>query len=416
MWNGNPTQFSMVGLQLQPGSFRAVQLDRAGRLRAAAAEHFACDPSLPPAEYEQLAKGVLRRLWRGGHFRGHQVVLAVPSHELWVHNVRLPQVPPDELQQVARFEAEERLPYPVDEAELRLILAGDVKQDGAPRHEVILMACRKSAIEQQIRICEGAGLVPQAIDTEAGALLRMQQAVDAEERRTVFLHFGEQLSTVLFAEGDRVLFLKYILVGTNQFDRAIANELELTELEARQLRSSVSQADELDAEDDVHRSVIEAIRSLLETVTNEVEMCLRYCKVTFRGKPVGQMWLSGMGVSSWLADYLAERFGLPVTLCRDSFDASLGIHQSHRGDFPEQLQRFVTTTDESGVKRREYTDGQWAIAQGLSLRDFNLSDHRPALAMLLATGNAAPSAATREQRGPGVSGSPLPAGDAHEQH
>lgn len=372
MWYGKSTQYSPVGLLLQAGSVRAIQLDRSGRVCGAAVENLASQTSDSSIDYEQAVIAILKRWWRNRLFRGWQVVLGIPSHELWIHNARLPQVPSEELPQVARFEAEERLPYAVDEAELRLILAGDVKQDGVAKHEVILLACRKTAIQQQIQICERAGLVPQAIDTESHALIRFQRAVDNSEKRTVFLHLGEKLSTVIFAEGDRILFLKYILVGNYQFDRAIAEELELTELEARQLRTSVSHAEELDADDDVHRSVIDAIRSLLETVTNEVEMCLRYCKVTFRGRPAGQLWLSGEGVSSWLADYLGDRFGMPVTLCRDTQPEN-HLTESLADQLPRHIGQIVHQSNSTPHGRSIYPDGAWVVALGLALRQFSLT-------------------------------------------
>jgi type IV pilus assembly protein PilM len=52
--------------------------------------------------------------------------------------------------------------------------------------------------------------------------------------RTAMLNFQQE--NVVIAQGDDILFLKYIDVGGRQFDEAVARRLEMTPAEATALR------------------------------------------------------------------------------------------------------------------------------------------------------------------------------------
>ena len=68
---------------------------------------------------------------------------------------------------------------------------------------------------------------------------------------------------MFIADGDAILFLKYVGSGGREMDQAVAKHLELELPEAMRLRASVTNSAVLDSQSDVHRSVIEAIRPQL---------------------------------------------------------------------------------------------------------------------------------------------------------
>ena len=308
-----------IGLHLSARSATLAQLaGRPGAREVAEIAH----AELPqvdgasPEDYDRETAAALRRLVANHGFRGRQVVSCLGAHELFVQNVRLPQLPPEEIDKVVRWEADERLPFPAAEAEVRHIIAGQVRQDAGVKQEVILLACRRELIERHVRILEGAGLVPVAVDVEPCAVLRSlrRPAAGDEELRSAYLHLGDRATTVLLAEGDRVLFLKSIAGGGAQLDQAVARHLSLSEAEAARMRAAVTAAEELDAENEVHRSVIDAIRGPLESMVSEIELCLRYFKVTFRGKGLETVTATGSEASRWLVDFLGQRLATPCVL------------------------------------------------------------------------------------------------------
>ncbi len=339
-----------IGLHLGPRFVTMVQvsgLTECAEITALAQGTLPLRGELTEAQYDEQVAVTLKLLVSDHGFRGHNVVSCVSADDLHLQSVRMPQLPPDELQKVVRWEAEERLPFPVQNAELRYFLSGQIRQDASVKQEVILMACQQPVLQRHLKILEAAQLVPRAIDVEPCAVLRTFRHHQSENAdRTAYLHLGDNLTTVIIADGDAILFLKYVGTGGRELDQAIAKHLELDLNEAQRVRATVNAAPTLDSQSDVHRSVIEAIRPQLESLASEVELCFRYFMVTFRGQPVSRLIVTGSESSAWLTEYLGQSLSCPVEN-GDPFASFSKVPQ-----VPAHLERT----------------GRWAAALGLSLR------------------------------------------------
>jgi type IV pilus assembly protein PilM len=87
------------------------------------------------------------------------------------------------------------------------------------------------------------------------------------------------------------------------------------------------------------------VRGPLETTCGEVELCLRYHKVTFRGKPIEKIVVTGDEACPWLEEYLTSRFGTPCEIGKSFTRLQGPIPASQRG-----------------------RPGVWATAMGLALK------------------------------------------------
>lgn len=312
LWSKRQT--SPIGLHLGLRTVTLVQLTGAAsdrRIHALAQAALPTVEERTPDEQDRETAATIKRLVGDHRFKGRRVVGCLGTQDLFVQNMRLPQMPAEEVEKVVQFEAKERLPYPPAEAEIRHLLAGEVRQENVVKQEVILLACQRAVIQRHIRLLEQAGLAPAAIDLEACALLRclLREADETAGARSAYLDLGESATTVLFAEQGRILFLKTIATGGQHLDAALARALDLPLAEAVSMRNVVTAAETLDPENDVHRTVIDSIRTPLESIATEVELCLRYYKVTFRGRPLDRVCLTGSEASPWLCEFLSDRLG-----------------------------------------------------------------------------------------------------------
>ncbi|MBC8112932.1 MAG: pilus assembly protein PilM [Candidatus Saccharimonas sp.] len=345
------TRLSPLGLHL--GRYTATVVQLAGtaerpELRATAQGRLPPVESGSPEEADRIVANALRRLIADHRLRGRKVVSCLSADELFVETVRLPQLPPEEIAKVVPWEAAERLPYPLAEAELRHLMAGEVRQDNVVKQEVILLASHRDVIQRRLRVLELAGLTPIGIDVEPCAWLRclFQAGRLAETSRMAYLFCGETTSTVMFAEGQRALFLKSFPIGGRSFDEAVAQSLAVDIETAASMRTNVFAASSLDGDNEVHRSIIESLRPTFDSLVAELELCLRYYKVTFRGRPLDGLVLSGSEAAPWLAEYLGERVGVS-TRTINPFDC---------------LSRSPTSPS---LNQRS---GRWATALGLALK------------------------------------------------
>jgi type IV pilus assembly protein PilM len=159
----------------------------------------------------------------------------------------------------------------------------------------------------------------------------------------MFVHVGATNTAVVIAHGAEALFVKYIDVGGQQMDEAVAAHLKMDLAGASMLRrhNGDRRADQQDPE--IARSVQEGMRPVIERLASELAMCLRYHSVTFRGQPLIRAVVGGGEAAQTLVDQLAPRLDLKCELGDPLRNFELAIQTGRRG--------------------------QWDIAVGLALRN-----------------------------------------------
>ncbi len=336
-----------IGVHIGSRSLKLIQFDAsATRVIDAARWDFSSDAA--PEDPEVLAEAI-GRAREGRGFRGRRAVLCLGARDLFVQNLRVSPASGEELGRIVQCEAAGRLPFPSQEAEIRYIEAGDVRQGGTARREVILIACRRPVVERLLQAAERSGLVPVAIDVEPGALLRcyvkQYRRDEDQQQQRMFVHVGGATTAVVMARGADAMFVKYVDCAGRHFDEAVARHLKMPATDAAALRrhNGDRRVDQRDPE--VTRSINESLRPALDQLTGELSMCVRYFSVTFRGQPVSRVILSGGEANDAMAEWIGARLGLPCEL-------------------GNPLRSFQPATAGGRIS-------QWDVAAGLALRGMN---------------------------------------------
>jgi len=343
-------RYSPIGVDLGSRTVKLLQFDgECRRIREAARWDLSADAEAEPPERDAEVAEAIRRAREGRNFRGREAVFCIHSGELFVQNIRVPQLAGEELTRTVCAEATGRLPFAADEAEVRYVEAADVRQGDAVRREVILLACRRPVLRRTLSLAEQAGLRPVAIDVEPAALLRCyarQFRRDRDQGQCVmFVSVGGSRTAVVIARDFEPMFVKYVDVGGCHLDQAVADQVNMSLSDATALRrhNGDRRADRRDPE--VARTIAESIRPVLDRLAGELSMCVRYYSVTFRGQPLSRIVLGGGEANEGLVEWLSGRFDAPCELA----DPLRSYQKS------DSLAR----------------PGQWDVAAGLALREVN---------------------------------------------
>jgi type IV pilus assembly protein PilM len=348
-WLGK-RRYGPIGVDVGSRSVKLLQFDAAhSRVLESARWDLPTAETPNPDDRNGRVAEAIQQACKGRDFRGRDAVFSIGFQDLYVQNIRVPQVTGEEFSRVVCSEAAGRLPFAGDEAEIRYIDAANVRQGDAVRREVILLACHRPALQRTVDMAEAAGLRPVAIDVEPNALLRCYakqfRRGEDQQQRAMFVGMGASVTSVVIARGSHAMFMKYIDVGGRHLDEAVARHLEMKPSEAAALRrhNGDRRADQRDPE--ITRSIAEASRPVLDRLANELSMCIRYYSVTFRGQPLARVVLGGGEASETLVEWLAGRL-----------DASCELGDPLRSyDNPPRTHRV----------------GQWDVAAGLALREVN---------------------------------------------
>jgi type IV pilus assembly protein PilM len=301
------------------------------------------DDGQDPAEALTTA---ISQAYESRRFHGREAVVCLGSRELFVQNIRVPKSDND-LGRFIEQEAANKVPYPIDETDIRYLEAADIKHGETTRREVVLMACHRPALQDFLRPVLAAGLQAIAVDVEPLALLRCyahQYRRDQDlQARMMYVHVGATKTVVVIAQGAATLFVKYLDVGGAQMDEAVAGSLGMERDAAAMLRCHNGDRRRSQQDPEVAAGVATAVRPVLDRLAGELSLCIRYHSVTFRGQPLSRVVLSGGEASGELVDALSDRLHIACEV-GDPF-------RSYRAD----------------VDPRRRT--QWDVATGLALRE-----------------------------------------------
>ena len=173
---GKPKVKALVGLDIEAGSIAATETGADGSTKVSQVAIAPLSGGLikegEVADPEALA-AALRSLFTE-HKLSKSVRLGVANQRVAVRTLRLPLVEDEqELETAVRFQAQENLPMPLDQAVLDYrVISRFRNEDGTRGMDVVAVAARRDMLDTLLAAVRAAGLRPVGIDLSAFALIR----------------------------------------------------------------------------------------------------------------------------------------------------------------------------------------------------------------------------------------------------
>jgi Tfp pilus assembly PilM family ATPase len=130
----------------------------------------------------------------------------------------------------------------------------------------------------------------------------------------MFVRLGSFNTTVVIAQGTEVFFVKYIDVGGDHLDEAVAAHMKVSLDEAATLRRAPGERRTDQQDPEITESVAQATRDVIERLVSELALCTRYHSVAFRGQSIHCLILGGADATQSIVDVLGPRLDLKCEL------------------------------------------------------------------------------------------------------
>jgi type IV pilus assembly protein PilM len=229
---------NIVGLDIQPGVVAAVQAHVNGSIVAERAAILPL-PSDTVREGEVVDEGALAETLRelfGDSRLSKRVRLGVANQRTVLRTLDLPPVTDrKELDAVVRFQAQDQVPMPLNNAVLDFHPLGIVDTSAGPRQRVVLVAAQRDMVERLLSAARRAGLRPEGIDLSAFALIRSLYRGDEEHAGRVLYLNVDGLTNLAIAEGSVCRFTRVVGGGLEGMAVELAERRGIALVEAREL-------------------------------------------------------------------------------------------------------------------------------------------------------------------------------------
>jgi type IV pilus assembly protein PilM len=309
----------VVGLDIGSSSVKAVELSRRGRSKEFELTHL----GVAPMPAEAIVQGAflnssaiveaIREAVEKAKIRTKSVAAAVCGHSVIVKKVSLPAMTRDELDEQIRWEAEQYIPFDVNEVNLDFqILNGG---GGEGQMEVLLVAAKKDLVDDYVQVIREAGLQPAAIDVAAFAV---ENAFEANyeirpDEVVALVNIGAQVVNINIISNGAPAFTRDITTAGNQYTEEIQKALSISFDEAERLKLGGRRSES--SQEVVPQEVEQAMRSVTETVIGEISRSLDFFSATSADSRIERIVLCGGGASvAGLQAAFQQRSGAKVEI------------------------------------------------------------------------------------------------------
>src|SRR5579864_4481475 len=253
----------------------------------------------------------LRELIQGAGVRTRRAAAAVNGQVALMREVRMPQLPPDEIRQAARFEVERYLPYPIAEVTFDTVVLGESKENGNSRVDVLIVAARTDVLRRHAAALQAAGLEPVVVEVEPLAVVRAVASAATSEQVTACIHLGSSVTMILVAEGEAPRVIRTVAFGTTQLLEAAASRLGATGEAPEALQARLASAGAGDGVPGLR----EAIDDSLSSLVTEIRRSLEYYGGRYRAAVPDRVVVTGGGAAlPGVTASLTSALDLPVEL------------------------------------------------------------------------------------------------------
>jgi type IV pilus assembly protein PilM len=295
---------SLVGLDIGSSSVKAVELSVRGKGREFELNHLGVArlPSEAIVQGAFLNSGAIadavREAIDNGKIRAKNVAAAVSGHSVIVKKVSLPIMTREELDEQIRWEAEQYIPFDVNEVNLDFQILDDGGRSGSDgQMEVLLVAAKKDLIDDYVQVITEAGLTPAVIDVAAFAVENaFESNYDVSRDEVVALvNIGAQVVNINILSGGAPAFTRDITTAGNQYTEEIQKTLSVSFDEAERIKLGGRRTDH--SQDVVPQEVEHAMQSVTETVIGEISRSLDFFAATTADSSISRVVLSGGGAN-----------------------------------------------------------------------------------------------------------------------
>jgi len=347
---------SVVGLDIEPGFLAAAEFSGNGKPALVRAATETLGPGLFHEGEVVDVDGLADRV--KAFFREHdlpkRIRLGVASQKIALRVLELPAIDNEqELEAAIRFQAQEELPMPLEQAVLDYHVLERVDNGEGGRMRVVVVGARRDSVEHLLAVARKAGLQPELVDLSAFAMIRAlyvppgpspqelasadfhgvpelgldgqpietevpeaAEVAAAPEGATLYCYFGG-LTNLAIGVGQNCVFNRVLQNGVESMAATLAERRGLTLDHSREWLRYVGMErdiENLEGEREIVAEAREVLTASARRIADEIRLSIEYYHTTVPdARRVETTVMAGPGIAiEGLPSFFETELGMPV--------------------------------------------------------------------------------------------------------
>jgi type IV pilus assembly protein PilM len=305
-------QQSLVGLDIGSHTIKAVELESQPN-KSFRLTRWGISAPLAEAIVDgeimdrQLVTDAISNLFETRGIKSRNVVAAVSGRAVIVKKITMNRLSAEDAQQAVYWEAEQHVPYDINDVSLDFEILGPSPQD-PKQMQVLLVAAKKDMVTSFADLMREAGLTPLVVDVDSFAAQNALEAnYDFDPQEVVaILNIGSEITNINIIQGGVPYFTKDLQVGGNTLIEAAQRKFNLSQSEA---------AAAIRGESGSHLEIQPVVEGACESLATALERAQAYLRTAGEAGSITRMMLcGGSGLTPGLAEFLNRRFSVPAEI------------------------------------------------------------------------------------------------------
>ena len=269
------------------------------------------DPAADSARIPQVSAAI-KELASTLKLSGSDVYYTISGHAVFTRFVSLPNLQGSELDQLVEFEAQQNVPFPIEE----VTWAYQPVSSSGEEVEVLLVAIKNEAIDEINEAVEDGSLVGRGVDVAPVALCNaFKFSYPETEGAALLIDVGARTTDLIYIEGKRI-YTRSVPVGGAAASSAIAKEFDMSfaDAEERKMQDgfvSLGGA-AADHEDPGIAAMSKVIRTTMTRLHSEIMRTTGNYRQAGGSAPTIAYLCGGSAAMPYLREFLAEKLGFEV--------------------------------------------------------------------------------------------------------
>lgn len=248
----------------------------------------------------------IKEMMKKTGIKTRDAVISISGHSsVIIKRIALPEMTEEDLSESIKFEAEQYVPFDIEDVNLDFQIIGPKEEPG--QMDVILVAVKKDIINEYISVVKEAGLNPVVVDIDSFALENMygcNYEIEAD-RNVALLNIGASTINLSILKNGISVFTRDSSLGSNIHTEALQREFNLSYENAERLKRGEA-VENVSPEDAA--AVVEAAS---EEIISEIIRSFDYFRSTTVHEDIAQVVLSGgCALIPKFADMISAKAGI----------------------------------------------------------------------------------------------------------
>jgi type IV pilus assembly protein PilM len=252
----------------------------------------------------------LKELIRKARIKTKNAVIGIAGHSsVIIKRISLPEMTEEELSESIKFEAEQYVPFNIEDVNLDFQILGPKDEPG--QMDVILVAVKRDIINDYVSAVKEAGLNSIIVDVNPFALENMYEInYEIEPNRNVaIVNIGASTININILKGGVSVFTRDSAVGSNLHTEALQREFNLTYENAERLKRGEP------IENVSSGEAFPIIESASEEIIGDVNRSFEFYRSTELHEDINEVILSGgCALIKEFPGLLSEKLGIETKL------------------------------------------------------------------------------------------------------